>query len=179
MKLLAFVLLISSALPSCSSVSIRDRENLDIGIVGKFKLLKTTREQVVAILNKPDKIFQVDNSSEEIWLYFGKYGATRLSLGFDAKSGVLDVIGWFVKDNDAEMDVKAALARFPSASFVLTEAEWVNPHAAPSEAFYTDAKLGVKVEINKYRKTVQSISWIVPGLVPSESKRTPAAKYEL
>lgn len=164
-------------LSSCASFTKAPR-SLTFESIKSVRLNQTTREQVTAQFGKPDKVFTMEDS-EEIWLYLdGKYNSSRLSLSFGPKKNVVQVIGWFVDEKDAEYEVDTALARFPSAAFIRTEAEWVNPHAAPAEAFYTDAKLGVELEVDKFRKKVQAISWRIPGEIPVESKREPA-KYEL
>ena len=168
-------------LMSCTSLSHKNKHVLKLENVEKLKVAKTSRAEAQTLLKKPDKILLLKESSEEIWLYLeGKYNATRLSLNFDSSTGLLQTIGWFVRENDLEAELEQSKARYETASFLSKEAEWVNSHAGPDDIYFSDQNMGLEIQYGKNRQKVKSITWRSPEAMRDISEVTlKTIKYEL
>ncbi len=146
-----------------------------------------------AVLGSIMKVFSLNekrlrngwNTEREIpiteWLYLeGKYNATRLSLNFDSSTGLLQTIGWFVRENDLEAELEQSKARYETASFLSKEAEWVNSHAGPDDIYFSDQNMGLEIQYGKNRQKVKSITWRSPEAMRDISEVTlKTIKYEL
>jgi hypothetical protein len=166
--------LVSCVLPSTKIAPI-SKNNLSLSVLQMLKLKETTQSDVLKILGEPNRKAQSIHFPKTAWLYNDpNLKIQRLSVVFDKNERLISV-NWEVFDHEKEVDLKSAMAIFPDAQFVAKDAEWINPHIAPDERYYSDSKKGIKIVFRKARAEVELIGWFDPQ--EKEIERRPATKW--
>ncbi len=149
---------------------------LTLDSVEKLKVSRDDKNQAVLLLGEPNLVFQSEYG-DSAWVYLEKSsGYQRLSLNFD-KAGKLQGIVWAVSGKQAEVTLDAAKARYPKGNFLMEDPEWINPHTAPNERFYTDYKNGIQITLGRARNEVEGISWFDPNQPPKKPTKNDYVFY--
>jgi hypothetical protein len=135
---------------------------------------KTSQDEIRHNFGEPDLKSVLPGSGEQVWAY----SRGRLLLSFNAKTLSLSSVDWSVYDADAEKSLAVAKSHFPGSAFTETREEWTNPHAGPTETYFSDKKTGVTITTKMKSSEVNSIFREVPNTErkPSTAK---AVKFQL
>jgi hypothetical protein len=138
--------------------------------------LGSKKMEVEHALEQPGKVEPVSTGGSKMaWVYFDSESSLeRATLVIDNSTDQLVAKTWEVESGDPEQAIDVALKRYPRAHFEKREPKWINPHAAPDEAYYVDSVLGLSIKFRKKRHEVSSITWTMPGTQAFEKREEPA-----
>jgi hypothetical protein len=153
----------------CSSPLIKSRtftDPIELSWVERLKPGVQTKAEIVALIGNPDQIITLPEN-EEAWFYHeldGSLSLDRLSLVFDAHSGVLLTATWLPPLTSPFIVLKNTLDYYRSARFVKRDIGWIAQHEYSDDVEYGDQNLGLTLLVNKTSKSVSAISYRKPTL---------------
>lgn len=174
MKLISLFLAFLSMV-SCAGLPTGSKQaQLSYGKVRSLEPGKTNQDEIRRNFGEPDLVSVLPNGVEQVWAY----SKGRLLLSFDVKTRSLNSVDWSVYDADPEKNLAIAKSHFPGAAFTEAREEWTNPHAGPTEAYFSDQTTGVTITTKMKSSDVTSIYREVPNTdrKPSAAK---AIKFQL
>jgi hypothetical protein len=158
----------SLALVSCSTLTLLTdpKNNLKFADVEKLQPGRTTTSEALNSIGTPDEnLTHPELPGQDIWIYTNHKSpsASRLVLYFNHDAHTLRGMAWEVNDSDPESNLENAKSHFQGAHFREEHPEWTNPHAAPTEFFQKDEKLGVSLVVRESTNKVMAITWHDPN----------------
>lgn len=135
-----------------AEITLNDVEDLSIG---QIKQSDVSRK-----FGSPQQVVLSTDGSRVVWIYVDKrLRLPRLSLYFDAQSGILHKKKWEVYTGEAELNLETLKTRYQAAKLTRVDPKWKNSDAAPGVAYFIDQKHGLSIEFNKSRREVENITW--------------------
>lgn len=127
---------------------------------------RSTQGDVLKWLGQPTE------KRELTWDY-DENSVVRVSIFFEKSSDKLSGWYWFIRETDAERDLKNVLAQFPGAAWEVDTIKWANPHEEPMECFFRERDRGIEIQYSRPKKRVTAITaWNPSRMVSSEESGT-------
>lgn len=143
------------------TIHSENAKQLSLEKVETLEIARSSPEEIKLLFGEPYKAVQSVEGST--WLYLNAQSTGQKAAFKFTSANTLASIHWIVYDEDAEKNLAVVKRRYPKANFQKRELDWINPHIAPSEVYFQDEKLGISIEVNKYRGGVTSIGWYNPS----------------
>ncbi len=159
MKICGFLFFICFFSIACSSLPVHDRR-LTLDEVESLEIGKVTKSEAVKKLGPAYR--EIKNASKTVLVFLDPTsGNHRASMTFDSRETLVGKL-WQVNSGENEEQLDAVKARYSTAVFEMRDAEWTS-HYEPSERYYIDRNVGIRITVDKFNKLVDSIGWSAPG----------------
>ena len=152
MKILLTLILLS--IINCSIPQKKEKYFGDWNLFSQIEINKDTQESIRKKLGKPDEIKMEHVAENEAqWNYF-RNGVPKIWIYF--KNDVVRSVSMSVWEEE-DVQVLTYLLKNFQGQWRVEKEPVTNPHAMPSQCYLIDEKQGREIEIDSYKKSVESI----------------------
>lgn len=168
MKIIIALILLTFVV-SCSVFQKEEEYLSDWSLFSQLEISKDTFESVEKKFGSPDKIITEDMNEyigpKEVQWNYNRKGVSKILTYF--KEGMLESASMDVWEGEDVLVLAHLLDRFPGKWKVEKEPVTIS-HAMPSKCYLVDEPQGKEIEIDGYKKTVESISKRNPKISQEE-----------
>src|SRR3989344_7511952 len=157
-------LILSVFVTNCSILQNKQERLKGWNLFSLFEIDKDTEENVKKVLGNPSDIYNIKskdkNKKIEQWTYF-REGMSTIRIIFT--NSLVQYIFMDVWEGEDVQVLSYLLDKFPG-KWKIAQEEPISAHFMPRTCYLTDKALGKRIEIDGYKKVVESISKENPNL---------------